>query len=912
MRGKSKGNPGAGIALLLFSVAAVPALSQATATIHGQVTDPSKRSVPGAAVTLRTPGAGARTVETDVRGEYSLAGVVPGTYTISVTASGFETIARRGFTVSPGVPQVLDFSLALAQTSQKITVEEGPQIDIDPAANAGALVLRDKDLEALSSDRDDLAVDLAALAGPGAGPNGGQIYIDGFTGGRLPPKSSIREVRINQNPFSAQYDRIGMGRIEVFTKPGGQDFHGELQTHLGSHLLNSRNPFSPVKPPWNRVGVEGGASGRIGQKTSFSGDFEVRHFTENSFVNAVVLDDQLRVATFQQGVLTPRQDTEDTIRLDRQIGKDHTLSVRYSLARAAIDNQGASGFSLPSRIFNTQDSQDTIQASETGVFGQHLVNETRWRYSRLRSSQMGNASEPSTVVLDAFTGGGPPMTLSFTNQDRIELQNTTSLLRNRHMVQWGGRLRGVFLRDQDTQNYTGTFTFSSINAYRLTRLGLQAGQSPEAIRAAGGGASQFSLAGGNPLARINQFDGGFFVLDDWRIRPNVTLSAGLRYETQTNLSDYRNVAPRLSLAWGIGRDGKAPKTVLRAGAGIFYDRLSESLSLDALRRDGVHQQQFVIASPDFYPAIPSVAALLSARAPQAVRELDSRLRAPYLLQTAAGMERQLPLKIVLAVNYLHSEGWRSLRSRSIAAPLSAPAAPTSAIYLYEGSGIFRQDQLVATLNAKISSRLSFSGSYTLGKAKSDTDGAGTFPADSYDLASEYGRAGFDVRHRIQVNGVWSAPWGFRISPLLVATSGRPFNVTTGRDRNGDTMYTDRPAFAADPSGASVRHTAFGDFDIAPAPGQAPIPRNYGRGPGLVSLNVRLSKIFKLGKEATGKRDPMELTFSAQARNVLNHPNLALPVGNLSSPLFGLSTSLLGGGGNNAGVRRIEIQVKLSF
>jgi hypothetical protein len=207
------------------------------------------------------------------------------------------------------------------------------------------------------------------LAGPAAGPNGGQIYIDGFTGGRLPAKSSIWEVRINQNPFSAEYDRIGMGRVEVFTKHGSQDFHGEIQTHDGDSIFNARNPFTPVKPHWQRLGLEGEVGGPIGKKTSFLADFEVRRFTENSFVNARTLDANLQVVQVSQGVLTPRRDTEDNLRMDRQISKNHTLTARYTFTRDATDNQGATGFSLPSRVYNNRDSEDTAQLVETGVYG---------------------------------------------------------------------------------------------------------------------------------------------------------------------------------------------------------------------------------------------------------------------------------------------------------------------------------------------------------------------------------------------------------------------------------------------------------------------------------------------------------------------------------------------------------------
>ncbi|HKE24888.1 MAG TPA: TonB-dependent receptor [Bryobacteraceae bacterium] len=907
------------VAVLGFFVELMPAWAQGgPGTIRGQVTDPAGASIPAAVVSANDGHGVSRSATTDVRGEYVLANLPAGAYTVRTSAKGFAVAERSDVAVGSGATQTLNFPMSLDSAKQSVTVTDSGQsvkVDVDPSANADALVMRGSDLDALSDDPDDLAADLAALAGPGAGPNGGQIYIDGFTGGRLPTKSSIREIRINQNPFSAQYDRIGMGRVEVFTKPGTDDFHGNIQTHDGSDIFNSRNPFTPVKPTWQRLGLEGEVSGPIGKKTSFFADFEVRKWTENTFVNALTLDNNLQVVPVAQAVLTPRHDTEENVKFDRQLSKDQTLTLRYTFARTAINDQGASGFSLPSRIYDYRDDEDTVQFAETGVYGAHTVNETRARYSRLRTSEHGNADLPTIAVLDAFTGGGPPLTLSFTNQDRIEVQNMTTLTHGAHLIRWGGRLRGVDLRDQDTTNYTGTFTFTSLDSYRTTLMGQQAGWSAQQIRAAGGGASQFSIATGNPLANLSQYDVGFFALDDWRARPNLTLSVGLRYEAQTRIGDHHDVAPRLGVAWGLAPKGKTPKTVIRAGIGFFYDRVSEMLSLDALRRDGIHQQQFVLDTPDFYPVVPSLSELLSSREPQAIREMDGHIQAPYMAQFGVGVERQLPKNLVLAVNYLHSRGWHTLRSRVITPTGSVAAPDVTAIYLYESSGNFKQDQLVTSLTARVNPRISLNGSYTLGRANSDSDGPTTFPADSYNLQPEWGRAGFDVRHRVQFSGSFAFPWGLRLSPMLVATSTRPFNVTVGRDLNGDTIFMDRPAFATDLSRPSVVRTAFGAFDLAPMPGETIIPRNYGVGPALVSLNLRLAKTFKLGKEAKGKRDPMELTLTALSRNLLNHPNLALPDGNLSSPYFGESTALVsgGGGGNSAsGNRRIEFQCRLGF
>lgn len=588
--------------------------------------------------------------------------------------------------------------LVLAATSERITVADTARIDTNPSSNAGALVLRKAELEALSDDRADLAADLQALAGPAAGPNGGQIFIDGFTGGRLPPKQSIREVRINQNPFAAQFDRPGQGRIEIFTKPGAEEFHGELIFQFSDAALNSRNPFVNSKPPYQRRQWEADVSGPINKKTSFFTDFERSSTDENAFINGVMLDRNLNVTPFSQAVVTPTSGTEFNLRIDRQLTKNHTLTARYSLARDTNDNQGVGGFSLPSRAYQVRGSEDTWQFAETGVLNLHTINETRFRYRRQRTKESGAGKAVTVNVLDSFFDGGPPLSESFNHQDRYELQNFTSHIRGPHTIRAGGLMRAVSLTDLSTQNYPGTFTFTSLESYRLALLGI-------------GGPSQFSIAGGNPLAALKQFDFGFFAQDDWRVRPNFTLSAGLRYETQTRSRDGSNIAPRMGFAWALGKAGaKAPKNVIRGGFGVFYDRLGESLSLEALRLDGVRQRQFLIPFPDFYPNVPSLASLAGAAQPQAIRKTDAQWKAPRIYQSAIGFERQLPKSITVATNYLHTRGVHQLRSRNINAPVpgadgARPYGGSNSIFLYESSGLYRQHQMITNVNARVTPKL---------------------------------------------------------------------------------------------------------------------------------------------------------------------------------------------------------------
>src|SRR6267143_3009210 len=252
-------------------------------TLRGQITDPSGAVVTDAAVLLTTPSGESIDTTTNKEGFYEFRSLAPGNYTVKVVAPGFAVFTKENFEIAVGQVQKLNFALTIEEQKQKVEVNDSPtNVDVNPQNNAGMVVLKGKDLEALSDDPDELQSDLQALAGPSAGPNGGQIYIDGFTGGTLPPKASIREIRINQNPFSAEYDRLGFGRIEILTKPGTDKFHGQAFMNYGDENFNSRNPFSPNKPFYQQKFFGGNFSGPLSRKSSFFIDAERRSIDDNA------------------------------------------------------------------------------------------------------------------------------------------------------------------------------------------------------------------------------------------------------------------------------------------------------------------------------------------------------------------------------------------------------------------------------------------------------------------------------------------------------------------------------------------------------------------------------------------------------------------------------------------------------
>ncbi len=950
---------------LLLSVLATAFVSAALIaqsgelSISGQVTDPSGASVPAAIVTVTAPGGTVLEMQTDEQGRYAFRHLVPGTYTLGVQVQGFAPFEVSGIQVTTGgKPQVVDAQLTVAGEREQVTVQgEGQKLSISPDSNVGALVMSGKDLNALSDDPDDLQEELLALAGPAAGPNGGQIYIDGFSGGQLPPKEAILEVRVNQNPFSAQYPRLGYGRIDIITKPGYQKFHGNAFTFGNNSMFNSRNPFVTQEPNYHSEFFAGSIGGPIGKKASFLFNIHHRKNIANSIVNAVVLDPSLNPVPFSEAVRSSGGQTAYHPRVDFQLTSTNVLSFRGEYETRDNQNDGIGQFSLPSLAFDSGRNGKEIHISDTQVVNARMVTQTLLGYEHESSSNNPFSLDPTVRVIGAFTGGGNSGGLSQDINTRLEIRNNTSMSRGKHDIVFGARVRRRGTSVDTRSGYNGTFTFPSIGVYQITQQGLADGLTAEEIRAAGGGPSQFSITAGNPIAEVSVTDLAFYGEDTWRVRPNISLTYGLRFETQNQINDHADPAPRVGLAWGIG-SGPAPKTVVRAGFGIFYDRFGESQVLQAKQLNGINQQRYLVNQPDFFPDIPPVSSLLNDATFPTIYQIDSQLHSPYTMQAAASIERQINSSFRTSVTYIKSHGVHQLLTNNVNAPLPGtydPADPLSGdrpfgnvgnIYQYQTAGVFNEDQVIANFNLRMGPSLSLSGYYTLSYANTDSDGG--FPSNPYNIHADYGPAGFAIRHRFFMRAFFGLPYDFEFSPFMVATSGHPYDITIGRDLNGDSIFNDRPAFAAPgATGPGIVATQFGTFNIAPDSGATVIPINYLSGPGQFAMSARLSKTFGLGKVTEGgggsrggyrRRDRglggrglsgggdggfsrrgnaqnhrFQLEVGAMAHNIFNKVNLGTPVGNITSPLFGESTSLAGGYfGRGAANRSINLFLRFNF
>ena len=934
----------------LFAATKLLALS-ANGSLHGTVTDPSGARVVKATVTVQAADGTASTVQSGADGTYLFPQLVPGTYTITVAAPGLDLAQPQQVTVEAGRATLQNLALIIAIDQQQVTVtDQDAGLDTSPDNNGGSIVIKGKDLDALSDDPDQLQDELNALAGPAAGPNGGEIYIDGFTGGQLPPKSSIREIRINQNPFSAEFDKLGYGRIEILTKPGTDHLHGMLMANGNDSAFNSLNPFVTSEPPYYSTFFLGNVSGSLSKSSSWFLSGFRRDNNANSIINAQLPDPTGGSYNYAAAVPNPQSRLDLSPRIDFQITPTNTLTVRYMYDRQKSTNNGVSQFALQTQGYDTLNQENTLQISDTQALSAKLINETRFEYIRDRDNQLPLYTTPTITVQGAFTGGGSNDGTVRDAQDHYELQNYTTAALGSHAIRFGARLRAVRDANDTTAGFNGNYTYSSLDSY------------------AAGQPSQYEVTVGTPAARAIVFDAGAFYQDDWRLRKDFTFSYGIRYEGQNWISDHADFAPRFSFAWAVGGGNKPAKTVIRGGYGWFFDRFQSTYVLQSIHQNGINQQQYVVKNPPPGESAISSGLLAASEAAPTTYSIAPNLRAPENMQTAIGIEHRFGKSITVATTYINSRGLHQLYSDNINAFLPGtydnttgtgvrPNGKNENLYQYQSGGIYHQNQLITNFSVR-ERRVTLFGFYVLNDAKADTSGATYFPSNQFDPRADYGRSTFDIHQRFLLGGNYSAPFGVSISPFLVLNSGTPFNITVGQDLNGDNQFNDRPAFATS-SSTDVMNTTYGSFDLNPAAGEARIPYNYVTGPGQFSTNLRVSKSIGIGPRtegaagggnngpppgggggrgpgggppggglgpgglsSSGGRPPMldqqisrrySLTFTAMGRNIFNNVNLAAPVGVLQSPLFGKSNALAGGFFSSPSSNRsIDLQLSFNF
>src|SRR5258706_4779800 len=447
--------------VFLLCVAFNVRAQQTTGSIKGSVTDQLDGLVTNAIIVVKNARVGERTVTTNSSGVYEIRSLPPGKYSLKASATGFTMVEEKQLVVKAGATTTLDLQLSIEALDQSVTVDnKGVSTDSDRSGDA--MVLRGRELEALSNDRDALASAWQAMAGPAQGETAPQVTVDGFASGRVPPKEAIREVRINQNPYSAENEYPGWGGIEIYTQPGSEKFHGGASFNFNDESLNSRNPFALRRAPYQQRGLNGNLTGPIIPKRASFAFYFGRYASEgNSVINATILDPvTLKPALFNQTLVTPQTSDYFSLRGDLKINKKHTLVANFDYGRFFQDRQGVGGFALPSRAYRGNRNNYTLQVTETAIINEKTINETRLQISHNIFRQVADTALPALNVAESFFGGGAQVGSASSQQDRFEVQNFTSWSTGRHFLKLGVRFRNVRLRSVSPNNFGGSYTFT--------------------------------------------------------------------------------------------------------------------------------------------------------------------------------------------------------------------------------------------------------------------------------------------------------------------------------------------------------------------------------------------------------------------------------------------------------------------
>jgi hypothetical protein len=877
---------------------AQPSPAASGATLHGIVVDPDEALIPGATVALKSASGTAQSTVSKSDGTYTFRNLATGAYTLNVTAPGFAVYVNQTIKVSAGANLALDVKMVLQEQLQQVNVStDAVTLSTDPENNASSTVITGAALEALSDDPDELQAELQALAGPSAGPNGGQIYIDGFTGGQLPPKSSILAIRINQNPFSAQYDQLGYGRIEIVTKPGTDTYHGSFMTMFGDKVFNTSTPFLAAgQPDYHTLFFMGNLTGPIRKGMSFTLSGSHRTMDNNTIVNPAAIYSTSPASAVlcapntlpytacssnpfpdaARAEATPATRWDLSPRVDMMLGAKNTLMTRYDYESSSSNVNPTVASALLTTGSDSSSSDQDIQISDTQLINSKVINETRFEFEHSSSNSTPLNTAPAISVSGYFNVGGG--SISTSAGDHIEAQNYTSIQLVKNFVRLGGRLRTSSESNYSNAGLNGSFSYSylldpctdpsvtnkpsnclatlPINATPCSTANMTTG-SPLYPSYQCGIVNQFGLKSiTNYTIGARETDLGLYAEDDWKAKSNLTISYGLRLEAQNVINSAHDLAPRISLAYGIPRKSGTTTTVLRGGFGIFYNRFSLSSIQSQIANDGQNSQSYTYSNPGaacqptssgtlpYSSACTSVTGTSSEAVSPTVN--DPNLRSAYIIQSAASVEQQIGKYASVSVTYMNARGEHQFLTRSI--PVGTGRTIDS---VNQSEGVFRQNQINTNINVRTPKGVTIFGFYSANWANSNISSI----TDPFNSSVDYGRAAFAVRSRMVLGGSIPLPHKFTASPMIFAQSGSPYNVTIGTPDAVTLGFNDRVAWnpAAGPMpalGSFAQCTQGSNFVnsnySAGASTDNQIPVNFCTGPANVSFNLRLSRAFAIG------------------------------------------------------------------
>ncbi len=904
------------IALLVAMLAAAPLLqSPQDARVAVTVVDQTGAIVPNATVTvtaLDPSGKTAEPVKTNDKGIATLAGLPPGRYKIQAEFPGFDTRILNDIRLKSGDNKHVAV-LAIQGLQDSVTVSrDAREVASDRRATFGTALTREQ-IEALSEDPDEMAQQLKDMAGPDA-----VIRVDSFEGGRLPPKSAIKAIHITRDAFAAENHFAGGLFIDIITQPGLGPLRTNFNTRLRDGSLSGTpaalpNGTQQAKGPEQLQSYNGGLGGSlIKQKASFSINAQSNTSYTTPYYHYYTPERDL-----VEG-LAPRRPVDNMFLFglfDYAITRDQTLRVNFNRDQSTSKNLGIGGTNLQARGYDTNDSNNQLRIQEAGPLGRRFFINTRASINWSDSESHSLFEGPTVVVLDNFTAGGQQKAGGVRSKN-INLQSDLDYVRGMHSVRGGLQLVGGNYDSDDATNYYGTYTFESIASYNL------------------GLPQSYTRRVGDPNISYGNLQAGFYVQDDIRVRKNLTLSPGVRWEAQTHLSDYNNFGPRFGATWSPGKTGK---WTLRGSAGIFYDWLPTSVYEQTLRIDGQHQQEVNIINPPFPDPSGAIGTAIATNR----YFLANGLQMPRNTRVSAGFDHGVSKMIRVNATYAYLQGQDLMRGLNLNAPVDGvrPDAGYANVVEVVGDAKQRQHTLNfgTTVNFNVASnangpvminngamvmimsgpqgqapggaknpanarwnwhRMQLFANLSFSRTRNDTDGPFSTPTTG-NLLDDWGPSANDIHRRFNIN--WSSTQlrNFTANLGLNASSAPPYTIYSGFDTNGDLVFNDRPAgIGRNSARGSAQWTMNGFFTYGWQFGK-PVQM-----PGGINLRTEGGALTAAGGSAsTAGRFRVSLNVNVQ--NLTNRSNLGGYVGTITSGAFGQPTVVLG-------TRKIDVGLGFSF
>jgi Carboxypeptidase regulatory-like domain len=838
------------------------------------VRDPSGALVNKAQVQLTTNGRSQATTQTNQKGEARFNKISPGRYQIHVEAAGFkpqDTEVPELITGSNKIEIALEIDVIKADVE---VADEAAIRNTNPNGNAFTNVLTADQIAQLPDDPDEFENAINQLAGPGA-----QIRVNGFRGGKLPPKSQIREIRFRLNPYAAENHDAGFGLVDITTKPGVNSWHGSFNFGFRDESLNGRQSFATFRGPEQQRRFGLSLDGPIWKnRTSL-----FLNADGSLFFDAKTIVAKLPSGNFNDLAYRPSRRLNLDARIEHAVNKTHTARFQFQRNAVMQNNLGVGDFDLAARGYSQDQSEYIARAADSGVFGKKFFNEirvqTRWTDTASRSNTLSR-----TILVPGAFNDGSAQRFGSRNQFDFELADNVDYALEKHGVRFGAQLEGGHYTSNDSTNALGTFQFANLAAYQL------------------GLPTQFTQRIGDPSVSYSQYQVGWYIQDDWRLKKNLTISYGVRQEIQTNGPSKFNLAPRLGFVWSPLKKGNV---TIRGGSGIFYDWMNAQTYEQTLRVDGQHQRDLIVANPGYpNPFIGGIQTI----PPPSVIQLDPNLVQPYILQSSLGIETTAIKPVRIMANYQYQRGVHMLHGINLNSPipgLGRPDPTAGNITNIESSAYTSVHRLMVGVGpGNFVNGFFWNVNYLYMRSTNEADGPFSLPSNNFNLRADRGPSASDFHHLLSGFVSKRLKKGFGISAIFQATSALPYNITTGFDNNKDTVINDRPAgvtrnsVRGAPRWESGSRLSWGrDFGPEQQPTGGP--------------QVRMVRIGAVGDGAAppsigmGGTKKYHLEFYAQAFNLLNHTNLGVFNGVLISPYFGQATSA-------QGPRRMEVGLRFNF